>query len=252
MKVVITREASQGKETAKLFEEAGLQPILFPTIRFEELDFDRERLKKADIVVFSSQNSVKFLLDRIPLQLLEGKLIIATGEKTKKLLEKRGITGITTPQVYTGEYVAKLIKGLPDYKNKSCIVVRAKEGINNWIDSLSNDMDISILPVYQTVYNTPDNVDYVESLYREGKVDYTLFTSPSTFKGFKAVFPDNWREYLKKTKVAVIGTTTAKALGKEGVSPSIIPKKFTVEEVLKAIKQQASLPVKQGDNLPQG
>lgn len=236
MKILITREKSQAEKTAQLLEKEGFEPILFPTIRFEKIDFDEKAVLQADVIIFSSQNAVKFLFEKISPEKLLDKTIIATGEKTAKLIEKKGLRPLI-PEIYSAEGVYQLLLKMHNLQNKKIAIIRALEGINTLFELMKGKADIYPVPVYKTVENIPENLDEVKALIKQGEIDVVIFTSPSTFKNFIKLID---KSLLKNTKIAVIGTTTQKALEKEGITPDIIPSKFTMEEVIKAIKQQLS------------
>ncbi|WP_456465592.1 uroporphyrinogen-III synthase [Persephonella sp.] len=239
-KVLITREEKQARKTAQILEKEGFKPVLFPTIRFEKVSFDKKDLVESDIVIFSSQNAVEFLLSGIDINLLKGKTIIATGEKTGKALKRKGIKNVIIPEVYSAEGVANLIKSKEEFKGKKAVAVRPVEGLNTLIDELESYLEIKPLPVYKTVPNTPENTDQIKKELEEGRIFAVIFTSPSTFANFTRIFPDSWKDLLKKTKIAVIGTTTAEALVQKGINPDIIPEIFTLENLVKNLKQLTS------------
>ena len=234
MKVLITREKSQAEKTAKLLEKEGFEPVVFPTIRFEKVNFDEKAVLQADIIIFSSQNAVKFLFEELSPEKLSDKTIIATGEKTAKILEKKGLEPLI-PEIYSAEGVYQLLSKIPDLKNKKIAVIRPVEGVNTLFELMQNKTDIYPVPVYKTVENIPENLKEVKNLLSGGKIDVVVFTSPSTFKNFIKIID---KSLLRNTKIAAIGTTTQKALEKEGITPDIIPSKFTMEELIKNIKQQ--------------
>ncbi|WP_457627188.1 uroporphyrinogen-III synthase [Persephonella sp.] len=240
MKILITREKKQAEKTAKKLEKEGFEPILFPTITFQPVEFDTDKLGSADVVVFTSQNGVRFLLEKIPPEKLRDKILIATGEKTKKALEKAGLKNVLLPEIFSSEGVAQLLLKNEGFRGKRVVFVRPVEGIDTGIKLLEGFMEVSVLPVYKTVENYPDNREMVEKMLERGEIDFVLFTSPSTLRGFIKNFPDSWRNLLKKTRTAVIGTTTAQALEKEGIKPDLIPEVFTLEGVIEKLRQQAS------------
>ncbi|NPA58598.1 MAG: uroporphyrinogen-III synthase [Aquificae bacterium] len=240
MKVLITREESQAKKTAKLLEREGFVPVLFPVIRFEPVDFDISVLERADAVVFTSQNGVRFLFQKIEPSFLKGKTVVATGEKTKKALEGLGFEKVLVPEVYTGKGVGEMLVKDGSFHGKRVVFVRPVEGVDEGLKAVEGYVEAEALPVYRTVENYPPNRGEVEKLLKGGQIGFVIFTSPSTFRGFVKNFPENWRELLSRTEVCVIGSTTKKAVEKEGVKPSVVPEKFTVEALIKAIRQRVS------------
>ncbi len=237
-KVIITREESQGKKTAKLLQKYGLEAVLFPTIKFKQLKIPQEKVKNADIVVFTSQNGVKFFMKQLSPEILKGKIVIATGEKTGKKLAEYSINNYLLPDRYDSIGVAQLIKNSKHLREKTVAVIRPREGIDTGLKMISMFAKVEIIPAYETVINFPENAEEIKRQILSGEIDYIIFTSPSTFINFTQIFPKIWKKLLKKLKIGVIGTTTAAALEKKGVKPDIIPEKFTVEELIKKIKQQ--------------
>ena len=140
------------------------------------------------------------------------------------------------PESFTGKGVAQLLKKRTDLHGKKAVVIRPVEGIDTAVKELSSHFSIQAVPVYKTVINIPDNKEEVEKLLQKNEIFAVIFTSPSTFKNFTKIF-ENWRELLKNTKKAVIGSTTAKAVRQENIQPDVIPEKYTIEELIKALKQ---------------
>jgi len=240
MKILITREERQGVETAKILEKEGFEPVLFPTIRFEPIPFDIKKVYEAEVIIFSSQNGVVMFFEKVKPEILKGKTIIATGEKTKKSLEKTGIKDVILPETYTSKGVGQMLLQNSSFKGKKAVIVRPLEGIDDAKKILNGYMEVQTLPVYKTVENLPPYRDRIKKMLERGAVEYVLFTSPSTFKGFKKNFPEDWKRLLEKTKIAVIGTTTQKTIEKEGLKIHVVPEKFTLEGVIHSIKQQVS------------
>jgi len=239
MKILIMREENQAQKTAKTIKKEGFEPVIFPTIKFQPVEFDTQKLESADVLVFTSQNGVKFLLQRVSPEKLKNKTIIATGEKTKKALEKLGLENILIPEIYSSEGVAQLLLKDKSFRDKKVVFVRPVEGVETGIKLLESYMDVSLLSVYKTVENYPENREEIKNMILKGEIDFILFTSPSTFRGFIKNFPESWKKLLNNTTVAVIGTTTAQAMEKKGFQPDLIPDFFTIEGVIQKIKQQA-------------
>ncbi|MBK3331772.1 uroporphyrinogen-III synthase [Persephonella atlantica] len=238
-KVIITREKKQGEKTARLLEKYGLEAVIFPTIKFEPLSFPVEKIKKADVVIFSSQNGVRFFMEQFSPDLLKEKVIIATGEKTGEKLKEYGIKEYILPDRYDSSGVAQLIKKSKKMKGKRIALIRPLEGLDTTVKIVGEYAKVETVPVYRTVINIPENREEVKKRIHSGEIDYIVFSSPSTFINFTKIFPQEWRNLLKILKIGVIGKTTAKALEEKGIKPDIIPEKFTMEELAKKIRQQA-------------
>ncbi len=241
MKVLITREKEESISFAKKLNDLGIEAVIFPTIKTIPIDFPLETVSKYDVFIFPSKKAVKYFFSKVEPSFLKDKEIVAVGEKTKKALEEYSIKNVVLPETYSSEGVLKLIlENLEEYKDKKIIIPRAKKGIDLLPRELKGKVkEISVLPVYETVLNIPENVKEVENLFERKKIKITVFTSPSTLKNFLKIFP-NGKEYLKNTCIAVIGTTTAKTAKEEGLDICLIPEKFTADEIINKIKEQLS------------
>ncbi len=242
MKVLITREKEESISFAKKLNDLGIEAVIFPTIKTIPIDFPLETVSKYDIFIFPSKKAVKYFFSKVEPIFLKDKEIIAVGEKTKKALEEYSIKNIILPETYSSEGVLKLIlENLEEYKDKKILIPRVKKGIDLLPKELKGKVrEISVLPVYETVLNIPDNLEEVKELFEKKEIDISVFTSPSTFKNFLKIFSEKGKEYLKDTCIAVIGTTTAKAVKEEGLDICLIPEKFTVDKIINKIKEQLS------------
>ncbi len=238
-KVIVTREKTQGKKTAKLLEKYGLQAVLFPTIKFQQLKVSNHKIKEADIIIFTSQNGVMYFMKQFSPEILKGKVIIATGEKTGEKLREYNIRDYLLPERYDSTGVAQLIKKNEQFRGKKIALIRPLEGVDTAVKMIEDFAQIDIIPVYKTTINIPENKEEIKKIILSGEIDFIIFSSPSTFINFTKIFPQEWKNLLKKLKIGVIGRTTAQALEEKGINPDIIPEKFTMEELVKKIKQQA-------------
>ena len=242
MKVLITREKEESLSFAKKFENTNVEVLIFPTIKTQPLDFPTDIALEYDIFIFPSKKAVKYFFSKVEPDLIKNKEIIAVGEKTKKVLEKYRFENVLLPEIYSSEGVLKLIlDNLERYKEKKILIPRAKKGIDTLPKKLTGKVkEISVLPVYETVLNIPENVEIVKNLFEKKEIDISVFTSPSTLKNFLKIFPEKGKDYLKNTCIAVIGTTTEKAVREEGLDICLIPEKFTIDEIVKMIKERLS------------
>jgi len=225
--IIITRAKEQFEEIKDLFLKNGLNPIPFPTIKITPMDFSIN--EDFDIYIFTSANAVKFFHQKMPI--IKNKMIIAVGSKTAEKLRELGYKDIIIPDLFSEEGVLEYIKK-NNLEDKKIALIRALEGINTLTENIKN---IKLIPVYQTSLNKPENANQIKDMILNSKIDYILFTSPSTIDGFFYTFENESIDLLKKVKIAVIGKTTEKALNQKGLKADIIPEKYTIEEVIKKI-----------------
>ena len=235
-KILITREYKDSKRLADRLKALGYFPIIFPTIKTVPLKFDTENLTNYDIYIFGSRKGVKYFFEKFKdLNSFKDKKFIAVGEKTARELKGLGFTDVLIPEEYSSLGVLKLIKDNWQYfKDKKILFPKSKIGVDLLEKNLPN---VKPIYVYDTVFNKPDNIKDVEDLLKKKEIFIAVFTSPSTFLGFKNIFKDNWKIYLESTNIISIGKTTYKKLKEENLNKIFIPEKATEEEIIKLIQK---------------
>ncbi len=234
--VLITREKTQFEDVKNIFEREGFNPISFPTIKFDQLYLKGFNEKDYDCLIFTSKNAVDFFINQISID--KSKPIIAVGIKTANYLKEIGFLNVETPQVFSGEGLKDYIyKNLKRFKDRKIALVRALEGSDILLKESGKDFTVELIPVYKTVFNIPHNVKEVEQLFLRNDIYAVVFSSPSTFKGFINIFGmDKSKEFLERTTVCAIGSTTAKTIQNNGFKVDIVPDTFTFEEIVKKLK----------------
>lgn len=104
--IVVTRPAHQAQSLARLIEDAGGRPILFPAIEIRDVEdlgaFTRliDRLHEYDFAIFISPNSIERAMKLISArrQLPPGLKIATIGGGGVRALEAHGVTGVIAPQ----------------------------------------------------------------------------------------------------------------------------------------------------------
>ncbi|RUM61596.1 MAG: hypothetical protein DSY66_01770 [Persephonella sp.] len=235
-KILITREYEDSKRLRDRLKALGYFPIIFPTIKTVPLEFNTENMTDYDVYIFGSRKGVKYFFEKIKdLNSFKDKKFIAVGEKTASELRKLGFSDVLIPDEYNSLGVLKLIKDNWQYfKDKKIIFPKSKIGVDLLEKNLPN---VKPIYVYNTVFNKPDNIRNVEDLLKRKEISITIFTSPSTFLGFKNIFKYNWKNYLENTNIISIGKTTYKKLKKENLNKIFIPEKATEEEIIKLIEK---------------
>lgn len=222
--ILITREEKLDKSLEKIAKEKGLKILYCPLIKTQIVDFEIPDLEKYEFLIITSKNALKYFLKKVPLENVLNKKVIAVGDKTKKYLQNLGFKEIIVPQESSAKGIEKLLNE-ERFKNKKFLFIRAEKG-----QKIKNE-NTYLLIVYKTVFNRPDNLKECEKLIKEGKIDYILFSSPSTFYSFKESFKD-YKEILNKLKIVAIGNTTKKAIEEEGFKVYFTPKKPSFENII--------------------
>lgn len=171
--------------------------------KFKPIDF---KLPQAHIdrVFFSSQRAFDFFVDKVGLNFLCNKTILAVGKKTAQHIKRYGFN-VDYPQIYRS--------GELDLKN-TLVVCPKQHGLY--------DKQAIVLEVYETLIS--DDIAFYKY---DCDFDFALLTSPQSVEFLKQAGFENYLNRVKKS-IICIGTTTQKAVEKFGYS-CIIPKEFTIE-----------------------
>ena len=237
--IVGTEESSQ--RLADLFKGKGdFIPIKFPVIKTIPLEVDKSlnEILNFDGYIFGSKRAVDYFFKFYPIENFRNKLFIAVGKKTKEKLESLGLNNVLYPEKdFSSKGVLDLIKNNWDkFKDKKLLFPKSAIGVDTLEKNLPN---VYPLPIYTTIPFKPHNLDTVETLLQNGDIKFIVFFSPSSFKAFKDIFSEKWRDYLKNSIVISIGKTTGKELEKNGITDFLLPEKSTSEYIHNLIIKRA-------------
>ncbi len=245
--IVLTRSKEQFEESAKIFNELNTNVISFSVIDFMEIenkefnDFFLSK-QKFNYLVFTSANAVRFFLkkiEKLKVDLNEYNFSTAVvGKKTAEVCRRNNLNVNLIPTSFNAkDLINKFSKS--DINGKVFVIPKSKIGRDELIDELKkNNGIVKAFDIYDTVLPSQDEIQINIKKLNEAKVDWFVFTSPSTFNNFiKIMNVKNPTEYFNDFKIAVIGTTTQKELEKHKVRIDVIPKEFTLEGIAEGILQ---------------
>ena len=155
------------------------------------------------------------------------------GSGTKKELETRGMFADLMPQVYDGKALGEAL-ARECRPGERVLVPRAAIGNQELITELQKveKLVIDDVATYDTLYESPALIDE-RAEFEDGRIDYAVFTSASTVKGFaRAVEGLDFR----KVRAVCIGKQTkaaADALGME----TYMSKKATMDSVVECVEE---------------
>ena len=192
-----------------------------------------------DWLVFTSPTGVRIFMDRFlqdhDIRDLWGTRIASIGAGSSRRLKQYGIKPEFVPSVFDGqtlgrELAGKIIqeKNVPDQNaRENCVlqdeaapvrilIPRAAIGNPELIEELKKIGSVEILdiPTYNTEYRSSGIVD-VKGLLSEGSIDYAVFTSASTVRGFRAQVEGLDLSGLKAVCIGRQTRAAADALGME-------------------------------------
>jgi uroporphyrinogen-III synthase len=214
---VVTRAREQAGELVRALEEHGAETVLAPVIRIQPLE-NLGTLRAAvtglsayQWVVFTSQNAVQIVLDRLVAwgltpRVFSSTAIAAIGTATAEALRQRGLIPSLVPEEFVAEALADALvqRSGGSLEGARVLIPSAEDARDALADGLRrHGASVDSLAVYRTV---PAQTD-LRGLAREiegGRIDAITFTSSSTVRYFVG---------LVGTEVATTGRFVAATIG---------------------------------------
>lgn len=246
-RVLVTRPKDQAGHFAGLLESQGAEAVLYPTIEikppasYRTLDRAIRNISDYDWILFTSVNGVTRFLDRLrkkgkDLRELYGIKVGAIGEKTAEELEHAGISVDEVPSDFRAEGLIEIFS-VAQVKGKKFLIPRAKAARTILPDTLRKmGAQVDVAPAYETVAPEKSETAAIKRLIKGGGIDVVTFTSSSTAKNFF----EQVGKIPKGTVIASIGPITAGTVRELGYDTEIMPDKYTVEELTRAISDYFS------------
>ncbi len=243
-RVLITRSVEQAAELAALVRRAGGTPLLFPTIRLvppEECGpMDREiaRLSSFDWIVFSSANAARFFCERasrLGLVSWPGSVHVASvGPGTTRELASYGIPAHITATRHTAEGLFEELRPA-GIAGKRFLLPRAEEGREVLLEAIAGEGG-EVVSVVAYRNGLAERDDDVAAEIGAHPPDVCTFASPSAFRNLFALLgEENARQMLSKSRIAVIGEVTARAVQRRDFRVDIVPETYTLKAMVDAI-----------------
>ena len=242
-RVLVTRSAEQAGELAELVRGAGGVPVLFPTIRLVPPDdpapLDREigRLASYDWILFTSANAARFFLSRAARigvsSWPEGVRAASVGPGTTRVLGSFGVPVRLTAATHTGE---GLFEALSPHgvAGKRFLLPRAEEGREALPELIGrHGGEVVAVVAYRNGLAERDEPAAADIVAHPP--DVCTFASPSAFRNlFVLLGEDKAREMLGKSRIAVIGEVTRRAVERREFRVDIVPETYTLSGMVDA------------------
>lgn len=264
-KILLTRPKELISEMAVRLRRAGAEVLEMPAIETVPIEpnpaFDLcvEELegggKRPDWIIFTSPSGVRIFMERLlsgrDIRVLAGVKIAVIGEGSAKKLRTYGIRADFMPSVYDGETLGRelarkirqaAVKG--DLQKPAeadppvrILIPRAAIGNPELTEELqkAGNVEISDIAIYETRYVSPELID-VRTQIRNGEIDYAVFTSASTVRGFSAVMKDT---DLSGVMAVCIGRQTRAAAEAQGMETRMA-EKATLGALVEAVMRCAA------------
>lgn len=222
VKVLLTRPKELISETARKLRAQGAEVLELPAIRTEKIADNQplydamEHLASYQWLVFTSPTGVRIFFEemkerRQDFRSLAGIKFAVIGGGTKKELEARGFYPDLIPEVYDGAHLGAALSEVCR-PNDRILIPRAAIGTPELTDALKG-FPVDDIATYETLYEKGRFTDEQAEL-EDGRIDYVLFTSASTVKGFAEAAG---LEDYGKIKAVCIGKQTKAAADKLGM-----------------------------------
>jgi uroporphyrinogen-III synthase len=196
-RIVVTRAREQSAGLARALEAQGAAVVIAPVIRIEPLaDLAPLRAALAVLsayrwVVFTSQNTVHIVFDRLAAWGLAPRVFAATavaavGTATADALARHGVSPALVPDEFVGEALAGAIaeREAGGLAGARVLVPGALDARDALADGLrAHGAIVEVVPVYRTVA-AQDDLATLATDIRSGSIDAVTFTSSSTVRYF--------------------------------------------------------------------
>ena len=247
VKALVTRPRQLVSGLAAMLRQRGAEVVELPAIRtvpvkdMAPVDVAIDNLAGGgyDWLVFTSPSGVDIFFDRLiqrtDLRSLAGVKLAAIGQGTQKALRKYGLRTDFMPSVYDGETLGRELRDVC-VPGARVLIPRAAIGNPELVAELEKGGGLTITDVatYDTEYEATDLIDEKGEI-ETGDIDFAVFTSASTVRGFAAAVED---VDFGRVNAVCIGKQTAAEAQKRGMRVWI-SERATLESLVKRVEEAA-------------
>ena len=258
-RILVTRPKDLQSEMSSRLRKMGAEVMELPaigTVPYENNTALRENIVSSfgenaentcDWLVFTSPTGVKIFMNEFlahcDVRALYRTKIAVIGQGSAKALKNYGLKADFLPSVYDGETLGRELAQRITAERKDgaaavrILIPRAAIGNKELTEELEKigNVQIADIPTYDTVYASSPVVD--EKAYvAAGEVDYAVFTSASTVKGFAAAMDGIDMTGVKAVCIGKQTKAAAEALG----MPAKMAVKATLDAVVDAVCEAAA------------
>ena len=242
-KILVTRPRELVSAMSQKLREKGAEVLELPaicTVPIPDNALLQKAIKELDTyqwLVFTSPSGVRIFFDELraekkDIRALADLQIAALGSGTAKVLESHGLYPELIPEIFDGEALGKALAEKLSGTEK-LLIPRAALGGRELIEELQKKgVVVDDIPTYDTLYETPGAVDE-KAEFDTGTVDYAVFTSASTVRGFaQAVKGIDF----SKVKAVCIGRQTKAAADELGME-TYMAEQATMDSVVSCVEK---------------
>jgi uroporphyrinogen III methyltransferase/synthase len=254
-RILVTRGEGQAEEFAALIRMRGGIPVLFPTVRLVPpddpgpLDEVLARLSTFDWILFASANAAKFFCSRAAQKGIsgppEGVRVASVGPGTSRELRRLGFPAALTAERHTAEGLADALRR-QGIAGRRFLLPRALEGRDVLPSEISRQGGVvETVAVYRN--GLPERDERAARDIVAAPPDVCTFASPSAFRNFFLLLGEGpAAQVLSRSRIAVIGEVTARAVAEKKIAVDIMPENYTLNGMVEAIAARLALQSRDG------
>lgn len=227
-KILVIREFDK---FSQILTEKGLEVINLPLIETKPLedlsDFEEKlsSIENYDGIFLTSRNSAEVLANYD--FNFNGKVYVL-GKRSFEILKDRNLDLVFFAEANTAEEMLERIS-LEELKNKHFLFIRGEKSLRTIPNFLSGFAicDESIVYQNRQIPLGIDKIKEITNFFENSEIEAVCFFSPSGAESFLSQFGSN---IFQKSKIAVIGKTTAQFLEKQNIKVDFIAEKANSED----------------------
>lgn len=226
-KIIVTRPKSQNRGLTDRILEYGGEAIEIPVMEIveqgdpEEIAQVIKNIDTYNYLIFSSTNGVNYFFKHIftkglDSRILGNKTIVAIGSVTAKSLLDYGIKADIVPENYVSESLIAKLKSM--LKSEDRVLLIGPTDSRLFLqEEISKICSSRILRIYTKIKNELMR-EKLQDVLGQDRIDYLIFTSPSTVRYFLELLESESYGSLEDIKIISIGPTTSDYLRKMNLS----------------------------------
>jgi uroporphyrinogen-III synthase len=248
-RILVTRSEDQAEELAAMIRGRGGIPVLFPTIRLvppedsRPLDDALARLSGFHWLLFASVNAARFFCARAAERGIagppKGMRVGCVGPGTEQELGRFGFPVHLTAKRHTAEGLVEALRR-EGVAGRRFLLPRAEEGRDVIPGEIRREGGIvETVVVYRNCL--PERDEAAARGIVAAPPDVLTFASPSAFRNFILLLGErDASETLSRSRIAVIGEVTARAVEERKLPVDIMPENYTLLGMVEAIDRRLS------------
>ncbi|KAF0091678.1 MAG: uroporphyrinogen III methyltransferase / synthase [Fusobacteria bacterium] len=220
-KFIVTRPKKQNSSLVEMIEDLGGEAIELPVMEIVSNDnaaeFDQiiEDLGLYNYLIFSSVNGVEFFFRKIFMlgldsRVLGDKMLVAIGNSTAAEMLKYGVVADIVPESFVSESLVEKLEAILKPVD-SVLMIGASDSRMYLHQKISRICNVVMIKVYSKRKNETIKVRMLD-IFRNGKINYLTFTSPSTVKFFLEILGSENIDLLEGIKIISIGPITSQSI----------------------------------------